>query len=71
MFTAAVSGATVGQKVIATPALDMPAGLDDDELEMDMITCAARVSATNTVRIAVTSLGAPITGQRIINLVIG
>lgn len=70
-FSVTVSGATVGQKVIAVPSLDMPAGVDDDELEMDMLMCAGRVTAADTVRLIVSSSWGPITGQRNINVVLG
>jgi hypothetical protein len=71
-FDAAVSGAQVGQEVIAVPSLVMPVGVQEDELEADPITCAARVSATNTVRILVATVnGAPIKGKRNIKLIRG
>lgn len=71
-FTVTITGATTGQRVIATPSLDMPAGVDEDELEMDPLVCAARVSATNTVRLLVASpAGGRISGKRNINITIG
>lgn len=69
-FDVAVTGATVGQKVVASASLDMPAGVSEDEIEMDPIFCAARVLSTNTVRLVVASLF-QITGQRNVNLVMG
>lgn len=63
-----VTGATIGQKVIASPSLDMPAGVAADELEMDMLTCAGVVIATDTVRLTVASIGGSHSGARNINL---
>lgn len=71
IFDIALPGATVGQQVIATPSLDMPAGIAEDELEMDMLTCAAKVLSANNIRLIVASLGGAITGQRNINIVLG
>jgi hypothetical protein len=67
-----VSGATIGQKVIASLSLDMPAGVAADELEMDMLYCAGAVIAADTVRLTVSGNGsALISGQRNINLILG
>jgi hypothetical protein len=66
-----VTGATVGQKVVATPSMDMPSGVSEDELEMDMLACAGRVVSTNTVRLTVASLRSGIVGQRNINVLVG
>jgi hypothetical protein len=71
VFDVAVVGAAVGQKVLASASLDMPAGVAEDELEMDMLACAARVLSANNVRLIVASLGGRITGQRNINLIMG
>jgi hypothetical protein len=71
-FSVTVTGASVGQKVIASASLDMPGTLSDDELEMDMLACAGRVTATNTVRVIVACVaGSQITGQRNINITLG
>jgi len=70
-FDVAVVGATTGQKVIAVASLTMPAGVDEDELEMDMLSCAARVVSVDTVRLIIASLGDAISGQRNINLSFG
>jgi hypothetical protein len=71
-FDVSVTGATVGQKVLASVSLDMPAGVDEDELEMDMITVAGRVSAADTVRLIAASVsGTAVSGQRTINLTVG
>jgi len=70
-FDVAVIGATTGQKVIAVASLTMPAGVDEDELEMDMLACAARVVSVDTVRLIIASLGDAISGQRNINLSFG
>jgi hypothetical protein len=71
-FTATVTGAAVGQDILAVVSLDMPAGVQEDELEADPLVCSARVTAVNTVRILVASAtGAPIIGKRNINLIRG
>jgi hypothetical protein len=70
-FSVALAGASVGQKVLASVALDMPAGVSEDELEMDMIAVAARVSAPDTLRIIAASVSGRITGKRNINIVLG
>lgn len=71
-FSVTITGATVGQRVIATPSLDMPSGVDEDELEMDPIVCAARVSDSDTVRLLVAAPGGGrISGKRNINITIG
>lgn len=57
-----VSGAAVGQKVIAGVVNDT------DELEMDMLVCAAVVVATDTVKITTQSVGRAHHGLRNINL---
>lgn len=61
---------TAGQKVMASPSLDMPAGVSADELEMDPITVAAHAVATNVVRITASSASL-VFGKRNINLVFG
>jgi hypothetical protein len=67
-FNIAHAGATVGQKVIATPSLDMPAGVAMDELETDPLTVAAAVVVANQVRLLVASArGGLISGKRNIN----
>lgn len=71
VFDVAVAGAAVGQKVVASASLDMPAGVAEDELEMDMLAVAGRVTGTNNVRLIVASLGGRISGQRNINLILG
>jgi hypothetical protein len=60
--TVSVPGATVGQKVFAVPHNDT------DELEMDMLTCAGLVTALDTVRLTVTSVGQAHAGIRNINI---
>jgi hypothetical protein len=61
---------TTSQRVLASPSLEMPAGLSADELECDMICCVARVIALNNVELVAASIGSPISGLRKINLVI-
>lgn len=70
MFSVALAGAAIGQKVIASPSLEMPAGVAPDELEMDPIMCAASIVATDFVRLAVGSTSV-ISGKRNINLILG
>lgn len=69
-FEVAVAGAVLGQKVLAAPSLDMPAGLSSDEIEMDPITCAGAVTAAGIVTLVVSSTGS-IAGKRNINLTLG
>jgi hypothetical protein len=57
-----VTGATVGQKVICS------AVNDTDELEMDMLVCAGVVSAADTVKLTVASVGQAHHGARNINI---
>jgi hypothetical protein len=69
-FLVPLAGATVGQKVLATPSLDMPAGVSADELEMDPLMCAGAVASTGFITLVVSSTGT-ITGKRNINLILG
>lgn len=66
-FSFTLTGATVGQKVLMTPAADT----DDDELEMDNFACAARVSATNTIVAYIAAVPGPVIGQRRFNVILG
>lgn len=70
-FDLSLAGAVAGQKVIASPSLVMPSGVDEDELEMDMIAVAGRVISNNNVRIVAASVGGRVTGRRNINIVLG
>lgn len=70
-FDVALTGAVAGQKVLACVSLDMPAGVAQDELEMDPLTVAASVPSNNLVRLVVGSSGTPVSGQRNINLTLG
>lgn len=54
-FDVALVGATVGQKVLATVSLNMPAGVDEDELEMDPLVVAGYVTTVDQVRLLVSS----------------
>lgn len=67
-FDVTVTGAVMGQQVVASPALDT--GVAEDEFEMDPWTVAARVSNTNVVRLLVVGSGTLI-GERTINLILG
>jgi len=70
-FDIALVGATVGKKVIASVSTNMPADVDEDELEMDAITVAGHVTAADQVHLNVSSVtGDPIYGQRNINVVL-
>lgn len=64
-FSFSLAGATVGQRAIMVPA-----GASD-ELEMDGFTCAARVSATDTVTAYIAAVPGPVTGQRTFNISLG
>lgn len=66
---ATVPGALVGQKVVASVSLDMPAGVSRDELECDPVTVSAFVSATNQVTLFA-SAQSRISRKRNINLVV-
>ncbi len=67
-FDVALAGAVVGAKVLASPSLDMPAGVSADEFEMDAFVAAGRVVQTDQVQITLHSLGAPLSGQRNVNV---
>ena len=54
-FTIAALGAVVGQSAIAAPSLDMPAGIDKDEFEMEPFTCAAYAIAANQIEVTLTA----------------
>jgi hypothetical protein len=71
VFNVALAGATPGQKVLATVSQDMPAGVAEDELEMDMLAVAGRVPSADLVRLTVASIRGPIRGQRNINILLG
>lgn len=66
----ALATAAVGQKVLASPSLDMPAGVSEDELEMDGLTVAGRVLSAGNVRLICYATG-PISGPRNINIILG
>lgn len=70
-FDVSIVGASVSDKVIAYPSLNMPAGIAEDELEMDMFTCAAKVTSSGIVKLTTVSLGGPVQGQRNINFILG
>jgi hypothetical protein len=54
-FTVSLTGAVPGNPVFAMPSLNMPAGVQADELEMDPFTCSAYASNTDEVTITVTA----------------
>ncbi len=58
-----ITGITTSNKVTAAPS-----AVDGDELECDMLDCAAFVSAANTIDLYVNSYPGPVTGIR--NLVL-
>lgn len=70
-FDVAMAEALTTHKVVATPSLNMPAGVDADELEMDMLACAGRVISNGMVRLTVASSSGPVRGQRNINVSLG
>jgi hypothetical protein len=70
-FTFSAPGAITSQNVVMVPSAKMPAGLDVDELEMDVLSCAAFVSAPDTITAIVTATPGPITGQRNFNYQVG
>jgi len=68
-FNVTFPGATVGQKVIASPALDMPAGVAEDEMQADPLVCAGAVTTADQVRLFVGSANnALLYGARNINV---
>lgn len=68
-FDVVFTGATVGQMVQATPSLKMPAGVDEDELELDPIVVSGYVTTAGQVRLLVASINqSPLYGSRIINV---
>lgn len=70
-FDVALSGAVTTNKVIASPSLSMPAGVDQDEIEADPITVAGVVPSSNNIRLTVsTTNGSAITGKRNINVIL-
>jgi Protein of unknown function (DUF2793) len=70
-FDFALAGAAPGQKVVVTPSLDMPAGLSEDELEMEPLAVSGRVLSAGNIRLHVASLsGAPVLGSRNFNVIV-
>lgn len=71
-FDVTVSGATIGQKVVAAPSYSTFTANDTDEYNMDPWVVAASVQATDTVRIFVTPTFHfnRLHGQKKINLII-
>lgn len=71
-FNVAVAGAIAGQKVMASASLNMPAGVAEDELEMDPIIAYGHVKTAGQVRLFVGSAnGGLLGGQRNINISLG
>ena len=67
-FDAPLSGAAIGQKVMASPSAAMPGVLSSDELEMDGLAAFATVIAPNSARIIASANPGPVSGQRNFNL---
>ena len=68
-FDVALSGATVGQKVLCAPSLVMPSGVAEDELEMDPLVCHGAVKTAGQVRLFVGSAnGGTLGGARNISV---
>jgi hypothetical protein len=61
---------SLNQPVIVSVSLNMPVGVDLDELEMDSIELAAHCTATNNLKVIATSRS-PVTGKRNINYILG
>lgn len=64
-YTVTLSGATVDQKVMM-----LPVG-DSDELEMDGITCSAKVTSSDTITVYITANPGPISNTRNFNILLG
>jgi hypothetical protein len=58
--------AEAGQRVLMTPSGD-----DGDEAEMDGLTCAARVTATDTIEAFIVAHPGPVAGTRTFNILLG
>jgi hypothetical protein len=70
VFDVALAGAAPGQKVVAAVTSEMPAGVAEDELEMDPLVVTGRVLSAGNIRIAVTNtMRTKIRGQRRINVI--
>lgn len=69
-FSVTVTGAAVGDKIVATPSSALPSGVTG-ELELEPLIIAARVTATNTVELVVASPGGPVSGQRDVHVLLG
>lgn len=69
-FNLALPGTVVGAKVLASPSLDMPAGVAADEFEADAFVAAGRVVLAGQVQLTVHSLGAPLSGRRNVNVLL-
>ena len=67
-FDLEVANARPGQRIIA--AVQLPDGAAADELEMDMITAAARVTEPGRIRLIAASLSGPVTGLQTFNLIL-
>lgn len=67
LFTVALVGVTVGQKVMALAT----ASGSLDELEMDGLVVAGRVPANDTLELAITALQGPVVGSKLINVLLG
>jgi hypothetical protein len=71
-FNVSVASALSGDRIVPTPSLVMPSGVDEDELECDPIVAYGSCTSNGTVRLFIGSVdGSFIYGQRNINLVIG
>jgi hypothetical protein len=71
-FNVSLPGAIAGQKVLASASLSMPAGVAEDELEMEPIVVAGVCLSNNFVRLLVASArGGILIGKRNINVTLG
>jgi hypothetical protein len=70
-FDVAHVGATIGQKIVASPSLNMPAGVAEDELEMDPVCVAGHCKTAGQVRLLVYSArGGLLSGKRNVNYIL-
>jgi hypothetical protein len=66
-FVFAHGGAALGQKIIMVASAAMTGTLSEDELEADMLVCAAKVSAADVITAVVSALPGPVSGTRNFN----
>jgi hypothetical protein len=67
VFDVSVPGVLLGQKILVSVSLEMPAGVAFDEIEMDPLSVAGHAVADDTVRLIVGARDR-IIGKRAINI---